>query len=156
MSRHFSLPSLLRLKNETTAVQAALLAPVAIAGAALLAGWLWRNTRRQERGAAGDWLARLVTGLDVDASRHEVLGFVRDTLLGLDKRAVRKLLGAPAAAADGGTIVAEPETARQRLADHWYYRLDRQGRTDLGAALMVAFDEHDRAADARFLLPPRR
>lgn len=160
MKTHFSLPSMLRMRNETPTVQTALLAaPLALAGAALLAGWLWQGrSRSPRRRPRGDWLRRMVTNLDVDTTRHEVLAFIRETLVGLDKTSVRKLLGAPAAAADEGLIVAEPEPARQKLADHWYYRLDRLStpREAPGAALVVAFDDEDRAADAKFLLPRQR
>ena len=161
MKTHLSLPSMLRIRNETPAVQAALLAaPLALAGAALLAGWWWRQQRgAPARGPSQDWLRRLVTNLEMDTSRHEVLAFIRDTLLGLRKPDVLKLLGEPSAAADGGVIVADPAPARQKLADHWYYRLDRlsAGQGDRGdSALVVEFDESDRAADAQFLVPARR
>ena len=52
-------------------------------------------------------------------------------------------------------IVAEPGRARQEVADHWYYRLDRLSprHHKPGAALVVEFDEKDRAAGAQFLVP---
>lgn len=127
-------------------------APVVVA-AALVAGWWWSR-----RGRSGDlWLRKLVMSRELETGGHEVLGFISDTLCGLDKKNMRKLLGRPAAAGDGGVIVEEPAAARQELADCWYYRLHVEpGEADAGAALVVEFDEEDRASDARFLIPARR
>jgi hypothetical protein len=73
----------------------------------------------------------------------------------LGKAEVRRLLGAPAAAADEGVIVAHPGRACQAVADHWYYRLDQSSPAprEPGAALVVEFNESDRATDAKFLMP---
>ena len=160
---NFSLPSWLRLKNETTPVQAALLsAPMLAAGLAAIGLYLW--TRRGRHGGAhvppgaGDWLQRVIAGAEVGTAGREVLAFVRDSVVGLDKRQVRRLLGAPSAAGEMGLIVAAPPPARQAVSDRWYYRLDEMAPPPArspGAAFVVEFDGRDRARDAKFLLPPR-
>jgi len=147
---------MLRLRNETPGVQPALAAvPLAILGGVALAAWWWRRRGTGGQRPAGDWLRRVVTNLEVDDGRHEVLRFVRDTLAGLGKAEVRRLLGAPSAAGEEGVIVAEPGRARQAVADHWYYRLDRLSAAgqEPGAALVVEFDEANRASNAKFLIP---
>ena len=151
MTQH--LPkSLLRLKDQIApkqlalfAVPAALLAATAVAAYAVSRGAT--NGSAKER---GPWLRRLVAGLDLDMARHETLGFVRDSIAGLDRNGVRGLLGDPAAVAEGGIVLADPPRPRQDVADLWYYRLDKT--RDDAASLAVAFDAKDRAKDARFLL----
>lgn len=140
------------------ALRAAIATAPVVVGAALLAGWLWSSRRRAGSHAGDQWLRKLVMSLEVDSARHEVLAFIRDTLVGIDKKNVRKLLGQPAAAGDDGMVFEEPAAARQELADCWYYRLNAAapGEEDAGAALVVEFDPQDRASDARFLIPAAR
>jgi hypothetical protein len=128
--------------------------PLATLGAAALMAWWWRR-RSAGPGSSSDWLRRVMAGLEVDDSRHEVLRYIRQTLAGLGKAEVRRLLGAPTAAADEGGIVAKPGRSRQAVADHWYYRLEPSSPAPQapGAALVVEFNASDRASDAKFLLP---
>ncbi len=131
---------------------ALLAAPLAVAGAALLAAWMWRRSQRARGGA---WLREAVAGYELDPSRHELAAFIRETLIGLGKHDVRRLLGAPSAAASGGMIVSRPEPRGQTAAGRWYYRLSQAPRQDdPGTALVVDFDASDRAVDAAFLVNP--
>ena len=148
-------------QNDSAIPPAALIAVPAVAGLALVAGatwWLRRRSAKKSRPTPqAQWMRKLVTNLDLDTARHEVLGFVRDTLVGLDKRGVRGLLGPPAAAAEHGVITSDPPPARQDVAEQWYYRLENvvPDRRD-GASLVIDFGDDDAADDARFLLPPKK
>ena len=143
-----------RLAAKTAALVAV---PVVAAGALLFGGiWLLRRRSAKKPLPQTQWMRKLVTNLDLDTARHEVLGFVRDTLVGLDRGEVRRLLGPPAAAAEQGVIAAGPTPTHQDVAGQWYYRLEQvdPDRQD-GASLVVDFGDDDTADDARFLLPPR-
>ena len=147
--------------TESALPQTALIAVPAVAGLALVAAATWWVRRRSARRSAptpqSQWMRKLVANLDLNTARHEVLGFVRDTLVGLDKGGVRSLLGPPAAAAERGVIVGDPPPARQDVAEQWYYRLENLDpeRRD-GASLVIDFGDDDAADDARFLLPPKK
>ena len=143
------LPAMLRRSGP--ALQAARVAPLAMAGAAALAVWWWQSRRRGPGERPGAWLRQVVTSRQLEGGRHEVLAFIRQTLIGLGKAEVRRLLGVPTAAGEGGMIVAAPGKARQEVAEHWYYRLDRLS-PERGSALVVEFDKANRAADAKFLV----
>lgn len=127
-----------------------LLAPLALAAAAAIGWWVSRRNERRE----DVWLRRMVISGELDPEQHEVLAFIRKTLLGLSRRSVRRLLGSPSAAGEQGLIVDSPTRARQQVADIWYYRLDR-AQPASGAALVVEFDD-DRAREASFLAGSRK
>ena len=137
--------------------KAAVAVPVAVAVAGAL--WWWRTARQKSHRRQmrqGLWLRQLFEGVELETAGHELLAFIRDTLLGQRRSDLLRLLGHPQAGGDDAAVFADPPRDRERSANRWYYRLDRVpgSRQPSGAALVVEFDDRDKVNDARFLLPP--
>lgn len=124
------------------------------AGIAALAWWLHGRRPAGERGTG--FIRKLLDTVDLDTADHDVLAYIRDSLLGHRRRDIRHLLGDPQAAADGPATYTQPGSRRRDAARRWYYRLDRLESAPhrQGAALAIDFEESDRVRDARFLVPP--
>ncbi len=133
------------IRPSTLATRWIPLATAGIAAGALAGRWFGSRRSRPPKPRPKTW----VDALGRAAIHPATLAVLKQSLLGIDRKAVLRLLGPPAASASTAGAVRAPAGDQFRAAKTWYYPLDDEKKV----AMAVTFDR-DRATDAAFLRDP--